>query len=128
MYPVMSNIKKVCTVAGKNTYDPISGATIFDIIKWDKDTGKIWCSPVIASNLYDTREYYNDVQEIAFVGTGVITPDEIISRIAGNSCPHATDEYDTCPATSNGWPGCHLLPLCKYAQALKVEIEKGEAK
>lgn len=128
MYPTMSDIKKVCAVAGNNTYNPISGATIFDIIKWNKDTGKIWCSPVIASDLYNTREYHGDVQEIAFIGTGVITPDEIISRIAGNSCPHATNEYDTCPATSNGWPGCHLLPLCKYAQALKAEIEKGEMK
>lgn len=122
MYPTMSNIKKVCTVAGNNTYNPISGATIFDIIKWNKDTGEIWCSPVIASDLYNDREYYDDVQEIAFVGTNTITPDEIISRIAGNSCPHATDKYDACPATSNGWPGCHLLPLCKRAKDIKAEI------
>lgn len=123
MYPTMSDIKKVCAEAGKHTYDPINGATIFDIIKWNKSTGKIWCSPVIASDLCNTREYYDDdVREIAFVGTNIITPDEIISRIAGNSCPHATDEYDACPATSNGWPGCHLLPLCKRAEDIKAEI------
>lgn len=125
-YPEMENLKKIAATAGGNPPDPISGAKVFDAIHWNVDTGEIWDSPILASDVNNIIIWRKNIYRLAFVGTGKITADEIISRIASYSCPALQSDTPHCAANAYGFPVCDKMPLCKHAQAVKAEISRKE--
>lgn len=125
-YPTIENLKKIATTVGGNPPDPISGAKTLDAIYWNANTGKIWSSAILASDAENVIIWKTEIYRLAFVGTGKITVDEIISRIASCTCPSLQSDTPYCPANAYGLPVCDIPPLCEHAKAIKAKIiEKG---